>query len=77
MKFYFFKNYFQINSFAQKESKKINIQDLKFNDIKEVCMKETVLIKKEYFKYNKIDIFNIYNQKMNKQLLPHFPRVED
>lgn len=73
----FFENYFQINSFAQKERKKINIQDLKFDDLEEVCTKETVLIKKEYFKYNKIDIFNIYNQKMNKQLLPHFPRVEN
>lgn len=73
----FFENYFQINSFAQKERKKINIQDLKFDDLEKVCTKETVLIKKEYFRYNKIDIFNIYNQKTNKQLLPHFPRIGD
>ena len=73
----FFVNYFQINSFAQKERKKINIQDLKFDDLEKVCTKETVLIKKEYFRYNKIDIFNIYNQKTNKQLLPHFPRIGD
>ena len=45
----FFENYFQINSFAQMERKKINIQDLKFDDLEEVCTKETVLIKKEYF----------------------------
>lgn len=73
----FFENYFQINSFAQMERKKINIQELKFNDIKEVCTKETVLIKKEYFRYNEIEVFNIYNQKINKQFLPYFPRIAD
>lgn len=66
----FCEKYFQINSYAQKERKNINVLELKFDELKGICKNETVLIKKEYFRYNKLNIFNIYNQKTDKELMP-------
>lgn len=60
--FIWYKNYFQMNSFAQKERKVLNVLGIKLNDLEMTCKEETVLVKKQFFTYKNLDIFNIYDQ---------------
>ncbi|WP_445719530.1 hypothetical protein [Flavobacterium sp.] len=75
--FIFYENYFQMNSFAQKERKNINILELNIDELESISKEETVLIKKEYYRYNDIDFFFIYDQIKYKVLMPHFIKVRD
>lgn len=70
-------NYFQANSYAQKEMKNLNIMDMKFDDLEKVCQEETVLIKKEYYKNFETRSFMIYHLILMNYLDPHFLRRDE
>lgn len=70
-------NYFQANSYAQKEMRKLNILDVNFDDLEKVCQEETVLIKKAYYKNFETTAFEIYHAILMNYLKPHFLREDE
>lgn len=75
-KFIYEPNYFQANSYAQKEMKNLNILDISLDDLEKVCQEETVLMKKEYYKNFETKSFMIYHLILN-YLDPLFFKEEE
>jgi hypothetical protein len=58
-------NYFQANSYAQKEMRDLNVLDVSFDDLEKICQEGTVLMKKGYYKNFETTSFGIYHLILN------------